>query len=115
MTDDLQSLQDKIKAARRQKAEGVKAPASDSRQGMQAGIELAGAIFISTAIGYGLDSWLGTKPAFLLIFFFLGVCTGFYNVYRLTQNLGTAVGVKKSGDSGLSEEKKDAKSSSDQQ
>lgn len=110
---DIQNLQDKIKAARQQKAEGVKAPASDSRQGVQAGIELAGAIFISTAIGYGLDSWLGTKPAFLLIMFFFGVCTGFYNVYRLTQNMGTAVGIKKSGNSGLPEQEKDAKSSSD--
>lgn len=106
MTDDIQSLQDKIKAAREQKTRGVKPPASDSKQGVQAGVELAGAIFISTAIGYGIDSYFDTKPAFLLIFFFLGVCTGFYNVYRLTQNLGTAVGIK-----GLPEEKKDAKSS----
>lgn len=112
---DIQSLQDKIKAAREQKAHGLKAPESDARQGAQAGIELAGAIFISTAIGYGIDSLAGTKPAFLLIFFFLGVCTGFYNVYRLTQNLGTAVGIKnasqKAEQEGLPAEKKDAKSS----
>ncbi|MCD8526034.1 MAG: AtpZ/AtpI family protein [Alphaproteobacteria bacterium] len=101
---DIQSLQDKIKAARQQKAEGVKAPESDSRQGVQAGIELAGAIFISTAIGYGIDSYFETKPAFLLIMFFLGVCTGFYNIYRLINNMGTAVGVKnqkKAGARGL--------------
>lgn len=108
MTDDIQSLQDKIKAARLQKSEGVKAGDSNSRQGAQAGIELAGAIFISMAIGFGIDSFFDTKPAFLLIFFFLGVCTGFYNVYRITQNMGTAVGIK-----GLSGEKKDAKSSSE--
>jgi ATP synthase protein I len=110
---DIQSLQDKIKAARQQKSEGVKVLPSDSRQGAQAGIELAGAIFISTAIGYGIDSFFGTKPAFLLIFFFLGVCTGFYNVYRVTQNMGTAVGIKPPTKEGLSDAEKDAKSSSE--
>lgn len=113
MTDDLQSMKDKINAARQQKAHGVKAVNSDSRQGAQAGIELAGAIFISTALGYGIDSFLGTKPAFLLTFFFLGVCTGFYNVYRVTQNMGTAVGIKPPTKEGLSDAEKDAKSSSE--
>ncbi|MCD8562535.1 MAG: AtpZ/AtpI family protein [Alphaproteobacteria bacterium] len=68
---------------------------------------------MSTAIGYGIDYYFGTKPAFLLIFFFLGVCTGFYNVYRVTQNMGTAVGIKKPAKEDLSEDKKDAKSSTE--
>lgn len=67
----------------------------ESRQGIQAGVELVGAIFIPTAIGYMIDGYFDTRPLFMLILFFLGICTGFYNVYRISQNIGTAVGAKK--------------------
>lgn len=63
--------------------------------GVRAGTELVGAIVVCAAIGYGLDRWLDTKPWMLILFLFLGVCTGFLNVYRVTQNLGSAVGYKK--------------------
>jgi ATP synthase protein I len=56
----------------------------NAKQGIQAGIEMVVTIGACTAAGYGLDKWLETKPAFLLVMFFLGVCTAFYNVYRLT-------------------------------
>lgn len=68
---------------------------SDSKKGMQAGVELVGAIFLPTLLGYYVDDWLGTRPFFTLTLLFLGIATGFYNVYRITQNMGTAVGVVK--------------------
>lgn len=118
MTNDneLQSLQDKINAARGlKKVPQSSAKNENSREGVQAGIELVVAIFAGGAIGYGLDQWLDTQPLFMIILFFLGVATGFYNVYRVTQNLGTAVGSsashKKSEDSDLSEPEKDVNKS----
>ena len=78
---------------------------SNSRAGIQAGIELVGSIGAGALIGLGLDHWLGTKPAFFLIMFFVGICTGFYNVYRVTQGLGSAVGFSQ-----LHKGQKDAKS-----
>ena len=66
----------------------------ESRQGIQTGVELVGAIFIPTVMGYFIDGYFDTRPVFMLILFFLGICTGFYNVYRISQNMGTAVGVK---------------------
>ena len=113
MNDDLNSLDEKIKKARgldeqSLKAKTVEKEERQSREGVQAGIELVGAIAASTAIGYGLDRWLETKPLFLIIFLLLGIATGFYNVYRITQNLGTAVGVKPD-DSLLQEKEKDVK------
>lgn len=66
-----------------------------ARQGIQAGVELVAAIFLPTAIGYMIDGHFDTRPLFMLILFFLGICTGFYNVYRISRNMGTAVGVEK--------------------
>lgn len=113
MNSDLEELEAKIKKAKGedpatlQKKQAAKVD-TESRQGVQAGLELVAAIGVSTAMGYGLDQWLETKPLFLIIFLLLGIATGFYNVYRISQNLGTAVGVKPD-DSLLHEDKKDAK------
>jgi ATP synthase protein I len=109
---DLSDLDKKIKTARQKEmveAEAVKqAQQSDSRAGIQVGVELVGAIVVCTAIGYGLDSWLGTKPLFLILLFFIGVFVGFYNVYRISQNLGSAVGYSR-----LHQTEKNAKSAAD--
>ncbi len=100
---NLIDLEEKLKTAEERR--GVKktdiAAAIDgetpdaSRAGAQAGMELVAAIVLCTALGIALDRWLATSPLFLLIFFFLGLATGFYNVYRVTNNIGTAVGASK--------------------
>lgn len=97
---DLARLNEKLLKARGEDKESLQqkekqAMDDQSRQGIQAGVELVGAIFIPTAIGYFIDGYFETRPLFMLILFFLGICTGFYNVYRISQNMGTAVGVKK--------------------
>ena len=43
-------------------------------------------------IGYMIDSWLDTAPAFILILLFLGVGAGIMNIYKASQNIGSAVG-----------------------
>lgn len=43
-----------------------------------AGYSLIGAILFCGAVGYALDSWLGTWPWLLTGGMFLGVVTGFY-------------------------------------
>lgn len=97
MTLDLENLDKKIK-----EAEGKSNPLSQKTEkdnekesmqnGAQAGIEFVASIAAGIGIGLGLDSWLDTAPVFFLIFFFLGIGTGFYNVYRVTQNMGVRVG-----------------------
>ena len=44
--------------------------AENKKLGLQAGVEFTGSIIVGTAIGVGLDYWLGTKPIFFLSFFF---------------------------------------------
>jgi ATP synthase protein I len=56
--------------------------------GMRAGSEFITAVVLGAAIGWGLDRLIGTNPAFLIAFFFLGVAAGVWNVIRLTSPKG---------------------------
>jgi ATP synthase protein I len=56
--------------------------------GIRAGSEFISAVVLGAAIGWGLDRLLGTNPAFLIAFFFLGVAAGVWNVIRLTSPKG---------------------------
>lgn len=94
--NDLQAQIDALKTRTQPEKTDVRTQDSESMSmGVRAGTELVGAIGVCAAIGYGLDRWLDTKPWLLILFLFLGVCTGFLNVYRATQNLGSSVGYKK--------------------
>ncbi len=99
--NNLEEFDKKLKKARGEDPQALEAKRqeeleAESKQGIQVGVELVGAIFLPTIVGYFIDGYFDTRPAFMLILFFLGICTGFYNVYRVTQNMGTAVGVNKS-------------------
>lgn len=48
----------------------------------QLGLTMAGAILFCFAVGYYLDSWLGTKGVFITIFILLGIAGGGYTAYR---------------------------------
>ncbi len=60
--------------------------------GARAGAELISFTVAGGLIGWALDSQFETKPLFLVVFLLAGVCTGFYEVYRITNNMGRAVG-----------------------
>ena len=44
--------------------------------------EFVAAVVVGTIIGFILDSWLGTKPWLIIIFFFLGSAAGMLNVIK---------------------------------
>ena len=46
------------------------------------GLAFVLAIVIGAWFGSLLDGWLGTKPVFFLVFFFLGLAAGTLNVFR---------------------------------
>ena len=46
------------------------------------GTELVAAVGVGTIIGFILDTWFGTKPWFIIIFFFIGSAAGMLNVIR---------------------------------
>ncbi len=52
--------------------------------GLRAGSEFVSAVIVGAGIGWVLDRALGTNPAFLIVFFMIGVAAGTWNVIRLT-------------------------------
>ena len=64
-------------------------------------VEIVVALAVLAGIGWLLDSWLGTGPLFLVVFFFLGAGVGMWNAYRAARDLNPMDEVKKNdGDNG---------------
>ena len=51
------------------------------------GTELVAAVGVGTIIGFILDSWFGTKPWLIIIFFFLGAAAGMLNVIKTANQM----------------------------
>lgn len=106
----LQKLEEALKEAREDFDEDYN-PKPETNEsvnaGARAGVELIGSIIGGGLIGYGLDYHFETSPFLFLTFLLLGVITGFYNIYKITMNIGTSVGFK-----GLKKETKDGKQTS---
>ena len=51
------------------------------------GTELVAAVVVGTISGFILDNWFGTKPWFIIVFFFIGVTAGMLNVIRVAKNM----------------------------
>ena len=49
------------------------------------GIHLVVATFVGLAIGHFLDNFFGTKPWLTFIFLFLGIFTGFRDMFRIVR------------------------------
>jgi ATP synthase protein I len=99
--DDLSDFDRRLKAARGT----VRSPFDSGERGakpkygmlglaFRMGIELVSALAVGTAMGWGLDKWLGTGPWMLIIGIVLGGAAGVLNVYRFASGFGGAVGYK---------------------
>lgn len=83
----------RLQRARAAQAEiaGKKAPAAGGQGnekigiGMRIALELVAGVVVGTAIGLGLDYWLGTKPWLMIVFFIVGSGAGFMNVIRVAK------------------------------
>ena len=51
------------------------------------GTELVAAVAVGTIIGFILDSWFGTTPWLIVIFFFVGAAAGMLNVVRTAKRM----------------------------
>ena len=54
---------------------------------MRIGVELVAGLVVGGGIGWLLDRWLGTMPAMLILFFFLGAAAGIVNVFRTVRQM----------------------------
>lgn len=92
--DDLEKRLQEAKADYRAEYEPDPKQVKNMSDGARAGVELVGAIIGGGLIGFGLDKVFDTSPGFFLGFLILGVITGFYNIYKITNNAGSTVGFK---------------------
>lgn len=96
--DSLKDLDDRLKRLRRQEegdqARGRRTAGATSGLGfgLRIGVELVAALGVGVGIGVLLDRWLGTTPWLMLVFFILGACAGFLNIYRVMTRSTQVVG-----------------------
>lgn len=74
----------------------------EDKQGLGAAYELIMTPIVCGGIGAGLDQLFSTRPAFFISLAFLGVCAGFWRLYRVSNNIQTPLDLKRLQD----EEKK---------
>jgi ATP synthase protein I len=60
--------------------------------GIRAFMEMLGVLLGSGLMGYALDAYFKTAPTLLIIFIVLGIFAAIFNLYKLSRNLGTAIG-----------------------
>ncbi|HEU4838006.1 MAG TPA: AtpZ/AtpI family protein [Micavibrio sp.] len=90
--DDLDARLKNAKA--RYEKENAPRPSAYSKEmnlGMRAFMEMVGVLLGSGLMGWVLDDYFGTTPIILIIFVILGVAAAFFNLYKLSRNLGTAI------------------------
>jgi ATP synthase protein I len=85
LSGELKSRIPPASAAPDQKPQSTTSPYGSAMSlGLRAGSEFVSAIIIGLGIGWVLDRALHTNPAFLIVFFLIGVAAGVWNVIRLT-------------------------------
>jgi ATP synthase protein I len=92
----LDDLNARLKAAKAQyEDQNPVSPARGAREitlGIRAFMEMLGVLLGSGLMGWALDAYFKTAPVMLVIFVVLGIIAAFFNLYKLSKNLGTAVG-----------------------
>lgn len=89
----LAELERKLKSVRKRDVN----PLPAERRGTQLGFafrlatELVAGFVVGGLIGWQLDSWFGTLPLFLLVFFGLGAAAGILNVVRTATAMNATV------------------------
>ncbi len=85
----LDALDGKINSAKEkhnpQKKQGALSESAGIGMGFRMAVEMMAAVVVGVFLGHQLDKWLGSSPLFLLLLFFLGIVTGFWNVIKTAQ------------------------------
>lgn len=96
MTNKLDDLEKRLADAKAMReTQNTPAPKNTGKEmatGIRAFMEMLGVLLGSGIMGYALDSFFGTRPTLLIIFVILGIVAAIFNLYKLSRNLGTAIG-----------------------
>ena len=91
----LRDLDTRLKRLRAEDGDGADAAAERGRgisMALRVGVELVAALVVGVGIGLLLDSWLGTAPWLMIVFFVLGAAAGMLSVFRTVSGMGQTAG-----------------------
>jgi len=94
----LEKLDTRLKAARQRRdgdGKRKRVPVGDFGPAIRVAVDLVAGIIVGVLIGLGLDSWLGTGPWLMLLFFVLGAAAGIMNVMRTAGQIEKAAAVRR--------------------
>tara|TARA_B100000945_G_scaffold194210_1_gene155986 strand:- start:720 stop:1010 length:291 start_codon:yes stop_codon:yes gene_type:complete len=89
---DLEDLKTRLKIAK-SKLKGQNSEKNNKNKGVflgnafKLGTELVAAVVVGTIIGFILDSWFGTKPILIIVFFLFGAAAGIVNVFKAAKRM----------------------------
>jgi ATP synthase protein I len=91
---------------------GEDPPNNSLGMALRTGVELVSSLAVGTAIGWGLDYWLGTAPWLMLMFILFGGVAGIFNVYKMASGMAGGVGFRplaglETRDAGIDEDNRD--------
>lgn len=94
LQERLAQLSDRLGKARAGQVPPVSSASRGSALGLafRIGVELMAGVVVGGLIGWQLDSWLGTTPVLLLVFFVLGAAAGILTVTRTARAMQTGSG-----------------------
>lgn len=101
MPHDITDLQKRIAALKEDTNPSLKTESSENaetpedKQGLGAAYELIMTPLVCGGIGAGIDHLFSTGHVFFLTLAALGVCAGFWRVYRVSQNIQTPLDLKR--------------------
>jgi len=95
----LKDLDTRLKAAqarRKGSSDGGKGvPTGEIGPAVRVAVDLVAGIIVGVLIGLALDSWLGTRPWLMLLFFVLGAAAGITNVMRTARRIEDAAAAQR--------------------
>ena len=91
---DFDARLEKVQEARRNSSFDKKDGISETGKikAFRIGSEIIVATAVGGGIGFSVDSWLNSKPWFLIVFLLLGNAAGLWNVFRFTRGYNYRVG-----------------------
>lgn len=92
--DKIEKLKQELAQARDRHKQALPPPTPSNAMGLALRIisDLIAAVCVGTAMGWGLDYLTGWAPLFLVLFFFLGLAAGIFNVMKTAKEMNRAGG-----------------------
>jgi ATP synthase protein I len=87
--DRLKTLESKINSVKKREKYRQSGKKSKVGYALKLSTEFASALIVGIVIGTVLDRWLETEPLFIIIFIFLSIAAGLFNIFKSVRKIKT--------------------------